>query len=152
MANHGRALPGIHPVIPQGITPAQVQAQVPNVIGNNQAPVLQGGGGAPQVPPAMAAATEGQVLPPVMQHSSFATLFCDEARDPFRYSHAAIVGRLNAMNALPLTGETLLESALGNPSVPNTYLCCSNLNTGMGYKVYLLHLLSKYIPSLDGRG
>jgi len=86
-----------------------------------------------------------------MQHTSFATLFCDEARDPFRHSYAAIVGRFNAMNALPQTGETLLESALGIPSVPNTYLCCSSLNTDTGYKVYLLHSLSKYIPALDGR-
>jgi len=150
MASRGPALSGIPPVIPPGIAPAQDQAQVPNAVGNDQVPLLPAGGG-PQALQAMAAGAEGQLLPPVMQHTSFATLFCDEARDPFRHSYAAIVERFNAMNARPLTGEALLESALGNPSVPNTFLCCSNLNTGTGYRVYLLHSLSKYIPSLDGR-
>jgi hypothetical protein len=51
----------------------------------------------------------------------------------------------------PQTPEALLESALGNPSVPGTFLCCAALNGATKTRIYLLHVLSKYVPAMDGQ-
>jgi hypothetical protein len=55
------------------------------------------------------------------------------------------------MAANPQMPKRLLELTLGNPSVPITFLCCAVLPGTGRPKVYLLHMLSKFTPSLDGR-
>jgi hypothetical protein len=61
-----------------------------------------------------------------------------------------ILDRFNAAVPAPQAVETLMEAVLGNPSVPNTFLCLAALNGTACYRVYVLHTLSKYTPTLDG--
>jgi hypothetical protein len=62
-----------------------------------------------------------------------------------------VIQRYDAMADAPQTPEALLESALGNPSVPGTFLCCAALNGATKPRIYLLHVLSKYVPAMDGQ-
>jgi len=61
-----------------------------------------------------------------------------------------ILDRFNAAVPAPQAVETLMEAVLGNPSVPNTFLCLAALNGTACYRVDVLHTLSKYTPTLDG--
>jgi len=53
----------------------------------------------------------------------------------------------NGANAL--RAEVLMQMVLGNPSTPQTFLCCTALHNADS-KIYLLHALSRFTPVLDG--
>lgn len=85
-ANQGPALPVIPPVIPLGIAPVPEQAGIP--LDPAQAaqgpawPDAQGNAIAPQGPTQPLPMAEAMGLPPVLNHKTFATLICDESRNP----------------------------------------------------------------------
>jgi hypothetical protein len=112
-------------------------------------PPLPNAGGAGPIPPYPVGAMPP--LPAVLRHVTFSTLYSDEERNPLRHSYGAIMNRFNAVVEEPVAAETLLEITLGNPTVPHTFLCCSAVHSPNTYKIYLVHLLSKYVPALDGR-
>jgi hypothetical protein len=64
---------------------------------------------------------------------------------------AAVIVRFDAMAATPQDPDTLLNMAVGNPSIPSTYLCCASLHANAKHRVYIVHVLSKYIPVIDGQ-
>jgi hypothetical protein len=150
----------VAPVNPQGFDPGNLlfpQAMEPNVI---PVPAAQQPGTAAQVPIAQdlhcgagnAVPAMPQDLPcQVMRHRNFASLYHDEARDPMRQRYPAILQRFDAMNNAPIAGDSLFEMILGNPSIPNTFLCCALLNGQTRPRVYVIHTISKYVPSIDGR-
>jgi hypothetical protein len=84
------------------------------------------------------------------RHTTFSSFYQDEHKDPMRDRYATIMARFDAMAPTPLTAEAVLETALGNPSVPGTYLCCASLHGAARPRIYLLHLMSKYVPAFDG--
>ncbi len=89
-------------------------------------------------------------IPQVMKHTSFTTLYHDGTKDPMQDRAAAIVARFDAMADPPQDADALLETAVGNPSILSTYLCCAALNGNARPRVYVLHVLSKYLPAMDG--
>jgi hypothetical protein len=149
MADQGPANTGHILVTPLGVTPMppvqalplplQAQPGQPAVEGLLAEPLLVNPPGAafpvPQGPTIAGAAT----LPVAMRHVIFAFLFCDEAHDPLRHSYAAVIARFDLVGVAPMAAKTLMEIALGNPSIPITYLCCSYLHGGNKCKIYLLH-------------
>jgi hypothetical protein len=90
-------------------------------------------------------------MQPALRHKTFATLYHDETKDPLRSRAAAVIQRYDVTADTPQTPEALLESAIGNPSVPGTFLCCAVLNGASKPRIYLLHVLSKYVPAMDGQ-
>jgi hypothetical protein len=113
-------------------------------------------GGAPlangqDAQPVAAAAIGG--APPIFQalprHSTFASWFSDTVSDPNHDDAFRVLQSFNPSNAAPLTGAALKQAVLGQTS-PNTFLCCAALN-GVNSRVYLVHSLSRYPLSLNGR-
>jgi len=72
-------------------------------------------------------------------------------RETLWQRYAAIVQRFDAINNAPIAGDSLFETILGNPSIPNTFLCCALLNGQTRPRVYVIHTISKYVPSINGR-
>jgi len=91
-----------------------------------------------------------QMIMPALQHATFASFFQDDSKDPFRTRYAAVLSRFDPMTNNPLASDALLDLAVGNPSVPSTYMCCASIH-GTKPRIYVLHTLSKYVPSFDGR-
>jgi hypothetical protein len=106
---------------------------------------------APMIAPAGPAQPGAQVAPLVLpvRHSSFTSFFNDQSKDPFRAAYAAILCRFDVTGPDTQDAATLLQIGLGNPSVPIAYLCCASLQGST--RVYVIHMLSKYTPALDGR-
>jgi hypothetical protein len=119
----------------------------------------------PTVPPAMPPAQQGnlpplinhppfnfqapqQMLIPALQHSTFASFFQDDSKDPFRTRYAAVLSCFDPMTNNPQSSDSLLDIAVGNPSVPSTYMCCASIH-GTRPRIYVLHTHSKYVPSFD---
>jgi len=68
-----------------------------------------------------------------------------------RKNAGAVSARFDPMNNDPVAAEALLDMAVGNPNLPNAYLCCTTLHGNGRPCVYILHSMSKYTPSMDGR-
>jgi hypothetical protein len=112
-------------------------AQAPNQ-------VLQG------IPQVAAAAAGGlPAMPATVRHGTFGSLYNDPTCDPLWNSAATILQRFDPMRVEPLTGDALKESVSGDPSRPNAFLCCTALY-GRTHRVYILHMLSRYPPGIDG--
>jgi hypothetical protein len=157
-------IPNLTPVQPPVNAPAV--AGMPNVVAPNMnlngaganpngAEAAHNGGvnGGPQ-PIAVAAAMPAwppQVFPQVLRHTTFASLYHDENKDPLRSRAASVITRFDAMAAAPQTPEALLEASVGNPSIPGTFMCCAALQGNTKHRIYVLHGLSKYVPAMDGR-
>jgi len=88
---------------------------------------------------------------PTVRHNTFAVLYGNATNDPLRQNYGLVIKCFDAMSNAPQPAETLLNIALGNPSVPNAYLCCASLHGFGNPKVYLLHAPSRYTPAMDGR-
>lgn len=164
---NGIALP---PPLPNPVIPNPVQQgnnQVPAGIANPNAAAsllahpnlpsaiappagpLNPAANAPQGIPGLPPAPQG--LPLTMKHTTFAFFYRNVSKDPYASISDTIIDRFNPMSNSPQTSEVLLESAIGNPSVPGTFLCCSALHNNTQYRVYVLQALSKYAPAFDGR-
>jgi hypothetical protein len=104
-------------------------------------------------PMAAAAGLPGNIpaVPQVQRYDSFSALYHDETKDPLRDRAAAVLARFNAMAAEPPDADALLDMALGNPSIPRTFLCCAALHASTKPRIYLIHVLSKYTPAMDGQ-
>jgi len=130
--------------------PAQVQGPVAL-----QAPAAQGGAQAPNqvlqgIPQVAAAAAGGlPAMPATVRHGTFGSLYNDPTCDPLWNSAATILQRFDPMRAEPLTGDALKESISGDPSRPSAFLCCTALYGGT-HRVYIVHMLSRYPPGIDG--
>jgi len=85
------------------------------------------------------------------RHTSYSSLFNDETRDPMRNNAGTVSAHFDPMNNDPVVAEALLDMAVGNPNLPNAYLCCTTLHGNGRPRVYILHSMSKYTPSMDGR-
>jgi len=122
------------------------------------APVLQHAHQPVVLPPGMAANERVAAVPlplavasiPLTRHMTFSSFYQDEHKDPMRDRYATIMARFDAMAHTPLTAEAVLETALGNPSVPETFLCCASLHGAARPRIYLLHMMSKYVPAFNG--
>jgi len=122
--------PALAPALPQAHQPA---ALPPGIVANDRATTV----------PAAASIS-------LTRHTTFSSFYQDEHKDPMRDRYATIMARFDAMAPTPLSAEAVLETALGNPSVPGTYLCCASLHGAARPRIYLLHLMSKYVPAFDG--
>jgi hypothetical protein len=138
------------PVINQILNPPQVAEHLPPGLPALAAAHLGGVPGTPGVIPTDATIRAPQGNIPNIRHTNFASLYHDTSKDPLRNRYEAVIDHFDAMAANPQTPEGLLELTLGNPSVPITFLCCAALPGTGRPKVYLLHMLSKFTPSLDG--
>jgi len=110
----------------------------------------------PQVPPPYLPNANFQnlanapLLQPPLKHTTFASYYRDETKDPFSSRYPAVLTRFDPMGDNPQAADTLLEAVVGNPSVPSTFLCCASIH-GARPRIYVLHAFSKYFPSWDGR-
>jgi len=96
----------------------------------------------------------GQVQAPAAagqgaRHRSFASLYSDQNCDPLWDSAGTIMQRYDPMRADPVGAAALMASISGDPSRPGTYLCCSTVHNTP--RIYLVHMLSRYPPAIDGR-
>ncbi len=100
-----------------------------------------------------AAAPMPGIAPPLAQavnHTSFASYYHDDTKDPLRSRAAAVLARFEAEGQAAVAGADLLQAVLENKEIPNTFLCCAVLHANTPAKVYVLHALSKYPQALDG--
>jgi len=86
-----------------------------------------------------------------LSHTSFSTYFYDETKDVLRQRYSMVLERFDPISDAPQGVEVLLEAAIGNPNTPCTYLCVAALHGNARYRVYILHTISKYSPSIDGQ-
>ena len=63
-----------------------------------------------------------------IRHNTFASYYSDETKDPFRASYSTILRRFDVSGPDAVDAAALQQMALGNPSVPNAYLCCASLS------------------------
>jgi hypothetical protein len=146
LANQDPALgnaQGIDPVgniVPQAQGRAQGRAMRPQ---QEQAQVLEPAGGQTiyQLPAAAAAIRE--------QPRTYAHLYADVRQDPLTKSYPATMARFDAMVEEPEDSEELLNSALSNGMLPNTFWCCAVLNARP--RIYVVHKLARYPRAFDGR-
>jgi hypothetical protein len=135
--------------------PPNGQGQLPQPPPVGQIQVATGGGAPP------AAASQGQAIQgggaqpnmhaglPRTKHRTFASLYSDPNCDPAWDSAVQIMQRFDPMKVGPLNSADLLATVSGDPTRPSTYLCCAQLHDTP--RIYLIHMLSRYPPSLDGR-
>jgi len=117
--------------------------------------------GQAQIPPQGQVGPQGGIMPsqaitPIgaaadlgTRQRSFASLYSDPNCDPLWDSAAAIMQRFDPMQAAPLDTSTLLALIAGDPSRPRVYLCCAAVHNAP--RIYLVHMLSRYPPAIDGR-
>jgi hypothetical protein len=70
------------------------------------------------------------------------------SKEPFSANHGEVLSRFDATGNSSQTGEVLLRTTLGNPFIPTAYLCWATLNNAQQPRVYVIHLVSKFHPSL----
>jgi hypothetical protein len=97
-----------------------------------------------------AQASRGSAAPRIRPRT-FVDLYMDGQQDPFSNSYPAALARFDAEVEEPEDLEEVLEAALANNALPNTYLCCATLNNNARPKIYVLHKLSRYPRAFDGR-
>jgi hypothetical protein len=117
------------PINPDALAAPGVQPGVANPLPQMQIPV----------PPVAAAA---------VRHRTFASYYMDESKDPVRLRYASILHRFDAVGDKAQDADALLQGVLGNPTIPNSFLCCAVLSGSP--KIYVIHMLSKFTPVIDG--
>jgi hypothetical protein len=144
-----------NPTLGLAATPAGAAANAALNAAHEQAPQL--GQHAAMLPPqglpqALPVVPQGVTpFPGGLSHSSFSTYFYDETKDVLRQRYAAVLERFDPSSEASQGAEALLEAAIGNPNIPCTYLCVAALHGSARYRVYILHTISKYTPSIDGQ-
>jgi hypothetical protein len=72
------------------------------------------------------------------RHTSYSSLFNDETRDPMRNNAGTVSAHFYPMNNNLVAAEAFLDIAVGNPNLPNAYLCCTTLHGNGRPHVYIL--------------
>jgi hypothetical protein len=89
--------------------------------------------------------------PQVMRHTTLASFYQDKTMDPLCKRYVTVITQFDTMVDTPQTAAALLDMAVGNPSIPSTFLCCAAIHGNKRHRIYLLHTPSKYTPWMDGR-